>query len=72
MVANNGNGVHVLLKEHPSIPDGPVEFLRFVVNGEQVEITKYIDSDLLWERTYGRHMARHIWRTARTNGFRRD
>lgn len=65
-------GSFTLLKEHPSIPDGPVEFLGFRVNGEQVEVSKYENSDLVWERTMGRHQARVVWQNALRNGFRED
>lgn len=65
-------GSFVLLKEHPRVPDGPCAFLNFRVNGEEVEIANYIDSDLVWERTYGRAAAREIWRNALRNGFRED
>lgn len=65
-------GSFTLLKEHPSIPDGPVEFIGFRVNGEQVEVSKYEDSDLVWERTMGRHQARVVWQNALRNGFRED
>jgi hypothetical protein len=65
-------GSFALLKERPSVPDGPVEFLRFCVNGEKVEVSKYENSDLVWERTMGRHQARVVWRNALKNGFRED
>ncbi len=65
-------GSFTLLKEHPSIPDGPVEFIGFRVNGEQVEVSKYENNDLVWERTMGRHQARVVWQNALRNGFRED
>lgn len=65
-------GSFTLLKEHPSIPDGPVEFFGFRVNGEEVEVSKYENSDLVWERTMGRFQAREVWKNALKNGFRED
>lgn len=74
MVARNkvSVGTFVLLKEHPRIPDGPCQFYRFVVNGSEVEVTQYLDSDLVWERTVDRPWARNLWTNLLNDGFRED
>lgn len=74
MVARNkvAVGTFVLLKEHPTIPDGPVLFYRFVVNGPTVEITHYKDSDLVFEQEATREDARQLWKHLIWVGYRED
>lgn len=38
-----------------------IRFARFVVNGDEVEVTRYCDSDLESEKTYTRDEARKVW-----------
>ena len=71
MVDKNNNGTFVLIRKHTRNGGVECEFLRFVANGAEVEVTKYENSDLVWERTHGRHQARHIWQTAVDQGYTR-
>lgn len=66
------HGKHILLKEHPDVPDGPCEFLVFEVSGPHVRVSKYIDAELCWERTMSREAARGVWRGAMQEGYRED
>lgn len=53
----------------PYAPEGPVEFIG---RRGDVEVSKCENSDLVWERTMGRHQARAVRQNALKNGFRED
>jgi hypothetical protein len=60
------NNVHVL----EQLIDSDIVFVRFVVNGDEVEVTKYINSDLMNEITVTRATARNMWKEIVQQGFK--
>lgn len=62
------NGVFVLKSESPS---GHLLFTRYVVNGDVVEVTQYMDSDLISERDMTRREAREDYKGRLHGGWTR-
>lgn len=62
---------HVLIRF-----EGPLShvahFTRFVVNGEEVEVTRFIESDLEWEKTVPISFARELWKELVKAGWKRE
>lgn len=58
-----GGIVNSMATTHVLVQHGTdnVFFARFVVNGDEVEVTRYCDSDLMSEKTYTREEARNVW-----------
>lgn len=60
--------IFVLRSESPS---GHALFVRYIVNGDVVEVSQYMDSDLISEREMTREAARRDYRERLLSGWMR-
>jgi len=62
----NNDNVHV----QERLCGTQIVFFRFVVNGDEVKITKYSNSDLIFKMTMPRAEARIMWKRNVQDGFK--